>query len=92
MRALAIVAIVALGPSVIEARAADLRVGGPAIRGPEYVYEQVPVCDPSFYGACVPPISGRSATASWADRMSTCPTFPVAERCWSEHLTGGCVG
>ena len=53
MRALAIVAIVALGPSVIEARAADLRVDGPAIRGPEYVYEQVPVCDP-FYGACVP--------------------------------------
>ena len=35
MRALAIVAIVALGPSVIEARAADLRVDGPAIRGPD---------------------------------------------------------
>jgi hypothetical protein len=55
MRALAIVAIVALGPSVIEARAADLRVGGPAMRGPEYVYEQVPVCSPGpFYGFCVP--------------------------------------
>ena len=55
MRALAIVAIVALGPSVIEARAADLRVDGPAIRGTEYVYEQVPVCEPGpFYGFCVP--------------------------------------